>query len=196
MRTRQIALYLAVAVLGLAVGGLAEVAVFGPKQLLRSPLFGPIAERWLDRREGTIAIGAPMPPVQLPDLAGRPLTVPTAGRATLLNYWASWCGPCIGEMPLLDGFATGQPTGTAPVGVVGIALDEAIPVRAFLDRQPVRFPILIEAPGNRDSSVRLGNHRNVLPFSVLVGADGRVIARHYGAFEDARQLRDWASQAR
>ena len=59
-----------------------------------------------------------------------------------------------------------------------------------------RVLVGVEAPGIKDSSVRLGNHLGALPFSVLVGADGRVLARRYGAFEDAGQLQDWAAQAR
>jgi hypothetical protein len=66
--------------------------------------------------------------------------------------------------------------------VVGLALDDAEAVRAFLQRVPVAYPILIDAPGPADASVSLGNRKGVLPYSVLVGADGRLLARRVGPF--------------
>lgn len=110
------------------------------------------------------------------------------GRPVLLNYWASWCGPCIREMPVLDAFAAAQ--GTAGVQVLGVALDDEASVRDFLDRVPVNYPIALEAPGPDDSSIRMGNSRNVLPFSVLIGADGRVRAQKFGDFSSAG-LQSW-----
>lgn len=195
MRARLLLLYAGTVVATLALGIVTNLALFGTRDVLRSPLLGPVAERWLDRHEGTVAIGAPMPPLQRVDLDGTTRTVPQAGHATLVNYWASWCGPCIGEMPLLDAFAASR-SGAPVVDVVGIALDDPQPVRDFLVRQPLRFQILVEAPGASDSSILMGNHRKVLPFSVLVGADGRVVARHYGPFADASALRRWAAQAK
>ena len=53
------------------------------------------------------------------------------------------------------------------------------------------LPVLLEAPGPGDSSVRLGNRAGVLPFSVLIGADGRLRKQRIGAFADAEDLRNW-----
>lgn len=110
------------------------------------------------------------------------------GRPILLNYWASWCGPCIREMPVLDAFAAAQ--GPSGVQVLGVALDDETSVREFLDRVPVTYPIALEEPGPGDSSIRMGNSRNVLPFSVLIGADGRVRAQKFGDFSDSA-LQSW-----
>ena len=98
----------------------------------------------------------------------------------LVNVWASWCGPCIEEMPELQRFATAQgPTG---VQVVGIALDDEANVRDFLEKIPVSYPILIDAAGPADAGVRLGNPRGVLPYSILVSADGRLLKQRIGPF--------------
>ena len=146
--------------------------------------FGPAAG-------GAVRIGDLAPPLALPDLAGAPQRViPGAGRPQLLNYWASWCGPCVHEMPLLDGFAASQ--GANGVQVTGIALDDPAAVRAFLARVPVRYRNLVEAAGRHDSSVTLGNTRQVLPYSVLLDAQGRVVRLRAGAFHDARDLERWA----
>jgi len=136
-------------------------------------------------REGDLA-----PPITLPDLHGEPRALSDwLGRPVLVNFWASWCGPCIEEMPLLDGFA--QEQGAEGVQVIGIALDNQADVEAFLADLPVRYTILMDQPGPADSSVQLGNSRGVLPYSVLLDAEGRVLREKLGVFT-RRELADWA----
>ena len=127
-------------------------------------------------------IGRPAPSFALPDLDGRRIAVPQAwhGRPLLINVWASWCGPCLTEMPDLQRFSAAQ--GPQGMQIVGIALDDPAAVRAFLQRMPVRYPILIDTPGPADAGVRLGNLRGVLPYSVLIDAQGVVRARRVGPF--------------
>ncbi|MFD0740058.1 redoxin family protein [Lysobacter koreensis] len=135
--------------------------------------------------------GGPMPAITLPTLDGEPLTLPAAfaGRPILINVWASWCGPCIKEMPELNRYAAAQ--GANGTQVVGIALDRVDDVRAFLQRVPVAYPIVVDAAGPRDAGVQLGNAKGVLPYSVLIGADGRVIKQKIGPFEDG-EIGAWA----
>ena len=96
---------------------------------------------------------------------------PYAGRPLLINVWASWCGPCIEEMPELERFTRSQ--GRDGTQVVGLALDTPANIREFLERVPVTYPILVDSPGPDDASVWLGNRKGVLPYTVLVNAEGR-----------------------
>ena len=136
--------------------------------------------------------GATVPPMTLRDVAGTAVEVPRAwaGRPTLVNLWASWCAPCLKEMPDLQAFSTAQrPNG---VQVVGIALDDAPAVQAFLRQHGIAYPVLVDAPGPADAGVRLGNPAGVLPYSVLVSADGRLQKTRIGPFADAAEIARWA----
>lgn len=139
--------------------------------------------------------GDRLPAIVLPDPAGRPtpLAPLVAGRPALINVWATWCGPCVKEMPMLDAFDREQaPNG---VRVVGIALDDPAAVADFMGRHGINYPTLVDAPGTADAGVRLGNPRGVLPYSLLVAADGRILRQWVGPLEQD-DLDAWAADAR
>ena len=187
MSTRKVLLVaLAAALLGAVVGLFSSGA--GP--LFRTEFGQRLLQGWLERDAPAPPTGTPVaqvgdriPTITLPDLEGRRVTLPeaAAGRPMLINLWASWCAPCIEEMPELQRFAASQ--GKDGVQVVGIALDERAPVLDFLQKVPVDYLILLDVAGPADAGVKLGNTRGVLPYTVLVGADGRVLKRRIGPFE-------------
>lgn len=138
-------------------------------------------------------VGHLRPALELPDTDGQRTSIARwDGRLVLLNFWASWCGPCVEEMPLLDRLQ--QRHAGAGLQIVGIAADGAEPTRTFLDQHPVAYPILVDdpdqAPNGRDSAAIYGNERGVLPYSVLIGRDGRILAQHYGNFSES-SLEAW-----
>ena len=161
---------LLVAAIAGALGVVAGLVVNGPGPLLRTE----IGQRAL---QSAMEASAPKPPADLP-VARRGEAIPTlrlptldgstvelpaahAGKPILVNLWASWCGPCIQEMPELDRFAASQ--GANGTQVVGIALDDAAAVQAFLKRVPVRYTILLDEAGPRDAGVQLGIPRAFCP---------------------------------
>lgn len=164
----------AIAVLGLACAGLGlwlGKRVFLPAE--QDPPAGLAVAS-----EGELA-----PPITLPRLdTGAPVALTGPGRPRLVNFWASWCGPCREEMPVLAAFAAGQ--GSQGVQVIGVALDEPEPARAFAREMAVDFLLLVQPAGPADSSVQLGNRRGVLPYTVLLDADGRLLKTHLGVFPD------------
>jgi thiol-disulfide isomerase/thioredoxin len=125
-------------------------------------------------------------------LDGTPLPLSALrGRPLLINVWASWCAPCVEEMPELAAFASEQ--GDNGIQVIGLALDSPEAVHAFLQRIPVPYPIAIEPPGPADSSVALGNARGLLPYTVLIDAQGRLHKRKLGPFAPG-EIAGWANR--
>ena len=115
--------------------------------------------------------GAPLPPFTLPDLDGTPWALEKArGRVVVVNFWATWCPPCVAEMPALDRLQkafTGQPLDVIAVNVG----DEPFDVALFLRRTPLDLNILLDENGTTQKPWQVRG----LPTTVIIDADGKVL---------------------
>ena len=113
------------------------------------------------------------------------------GRHTLVNFWATWCPPCVKELPMLDAFhRTHGPRGWQ---VVGLAVDGPTPVREFLARSPVAFPIGLAGLDGIEIGKALGNTAGGLPFTVVFDRGGQVLERKLGELVQA-DLDGWLAR--
>jgi len=114
------------------------------------------------------------------------------GRPLLLNFWATWCPPCVQELPMIAAFW--REHAAKGLQVVGVAIDQPSAVRRFLERQALGFPVALAGLGGTELSRALGNATGSLPFSVFLTADGAVLGRKLGQLS-LQDLQSWISQA-
>ena len=110
------------------------------------------------------------------------------GKPMLLNFWATWCAPCVEEMPMLDRFS--RENAAIGLQVIGLAIDQPSAVRKFLQKTPVSYPIGLAGLEGTDLIQKLGNTAGGLPFTLALTADGVVAERKMGKLEQT-ELDAW-----
>ncbi|MCI0668257.1 MAG: TlpA family protein disulfide reductase [Methylococcaceae bacterium] len=121
----------------------------------------------------------------LPDTEGREHNIAEwKGKVLVINFWATWCPPCLEEIPLF--MEMQESHGRQGLQFIGIAVEDPDPVREFSGKLKINYPILIAGLPGLGLSSALGNPAGVVPFSVVVNREGRIVHRHPGIFEAAR----------
>lgn len=118
-------------------------------------------------------VGTRRPDFTLPDLDGRPRAVDEwHGKVLLINFWATWCAPCREEMPLLVDLQ--REFGSRGLQVIGVAMDDVEAVRAFAAEFGVDYPLLTGQQPVMELVRRYGNRLGAIPYTAVVGRDGRL----------------------
>ncbi|MBZ4200648.1 MAG: TlpA family protein disulfide reductase [Methylotenera sp.] len=105
------------------------------------------------------------------------------GKVIVLNFWATWCPPCREEMPELSELHTQYQTNN--VVVIGLAVDELSLVKEFAEASPVSYPLLVGEDEGMQLASDFGNNQGVLPYTVIIGQDGKVLKTYFGRISKA-----------
>jgi len=132
------------------------------------------------------------PDLEFRDLDGQPHRLSEwNGKLLLLNFWATWCTPCLKEIPLL--VETQRDHGPRGLQIVGIAMDDAEMVRAFAQRLQMNYPIMVGQAEIASAMDVLGDQLGAFPFSVLIAPDGRILDRRSGDLS-REEIAAWLSE--
>lgn len=127
------------------------------------------------------AVGALMQ-LSLPDVDGQLQQLSHwQGKTLVVNFWATWCPPCVDEMPEL--VALQNDLGSTGVQVLGIGIDSPSNIRQFSEKHQITYPLLIGGMEGTELSRQFGNQAGGLPFTVLISQDGKVRKTYMGRLD-------------
>jgi peroxiredoxin len=122
------------------------------------------------------------PDLTLPDLTGQPRSLSEfRGKLLLVNFWATWCAPCLHEIPMLREMQ--ERYGAGGLQVIGPAMDSPEAVRNGAPQLGIQYPVLVGDAEIVDAMQALGDTLGALPYSVLIDANGKIVFRKHGEFE-------------
>jgi peroxiredoxin len=129
----------------------------------------------------------------LPDAAGQPFALSSLhGRTIVLNFWATWCAPCVDEMPELS--ALQQEIAPKSASVIGIGIDSPSKIRQFAEKSRFAYPLLVGGAAGQELGRLFGNETGALPFTAVIDPAGRVRYRKLGRVS-MRRLREAVAEA-
>lgn len=132
-------------------------------------------------------IGDHRPEFAITDLEGKMRSIKEwDGRVVLLNFWATWCPPCLKEIPMfMDVYRDYHDKN---FDIVGIAVDNDAAVKEFVDNMSVEYPVMAGDVGAIELARRYGNKSGALPFSAVIDKNGKITHMITGELEKEQLL--------
>lgn len=113
------------------------------------------------------------------------------GKLLLVNFWATWCAPCVEEMPELSELQSSQQFKN--LQIIGIGIDSAANIQEFAGKYKIHYPLYVAGMNGIELSRQLGNQQGGLPFTLLIGPDGQVKKTYLGRLNMDVLRKDLAS---
>lgn len=119
--------------------------------------------------------------LNLPDSQGLAISLDQfRGQPLVVNFWATWCPPCIEEMPELSELQLAYQD--RKLQILGLGIDSPDAISKFAGKLPVSYPLLVAGVGGAELSRRFGNRGGGLPYTVVIDRTGRVMHSILGRF--------------
>jgi thiol-disulfide isomerase/thioredoxin len=174
---------LLIAVAGVAAGfvGYRLINHQAPVALVATPSSAPQAQAAAapEAPEASAPVPEAVPEIRMPDLLGHPRAISEfAGQPRIINFWATWCGPCRREIPLLNSLQHSHRQ--EKLQIIGIAVDFDKAVQEYVKKTRIDYPVFIGEDAGLEAAQKFGISDLVLPFSVFADAQNRVVAVKIG----------------
>jgi len=171
MKNRNLLLFMLVAVLAAGIGAF----VSQQRHRVQTPAAGAVAALLSQ---------------SMTDVSGKPQALSQwQGKPLIINFWATWCPPCVEEMPELAALQAE----IAPVQIIGIGVDSQENIAQFAEKMHIHYPLYVAGTGATELMRQFGNQAGGLPFTVLVGLDGNPQKVYLGRLNFEELRRDLAT---
>lgn len=128
---------------------------------------------------------SPRPDFSLPDLQGKMHSISQwNGKVIVVNFWATWCPPCIREIPHFVQMQ--QRYAEKGLQIIGIAIDNPVAVKRFVNQTHINYPILVDQENQAQAiaiAQEFGNQYGTLPFTVIIDQQGMIVIRYPGELD-------------